>query len=336
MNTKISPRYYHEAMYAVINFIKHGRFESRKKILIHARISNVSLWKIIARLKKYGVPIKECQIKGYRLLEEVDLVKLSDIQKSLGNLYNNTQITLLESVASTNDYIQTHNHKQKISICISETQTEGKCRNAGIIWQSVFGKSICLSIKHPVNLSKLNISKINTVISLCVCQAIDQIYGNQFYSKIKWPNDILVNQKKYAGILCDTKTIGSKVSSIITGIGINLSSESVNIKLRNHKWGFLSDVSTMQVKRTDIISALAISIHSGIEKYIINDSAINVKELINRDYLLGKEISAKINNINIKGVAAGINQVGEMNLEVNEEQITNLNMLSASKIKVVG
>ena len=127
----------------------------------------------------------------------------------------------LEEVDSTNNFAKNLNEK-KNGICIySANQKFGYGRN-NRKWISHKDKSIALSI-----ILKYENNEESSVIPLISAVAIRKtLYEFNIDSKIKWPNDILVNSKKISGILCELDYQADSENFIIVGIGINVNFES--------------------------------------------------------------------------------------------------------------
>lgn len=111
-------------------------------------------------------------------------------------------------------------YKKNGTVLLAEKQLSGKGRKSRT-WQSAKGLNLTFSILLSNEiLSNLNPNHINLVASLAVAEAIENLY--QLRTELKWPNDILINKKKVAGILIETSIKGRNVERIVIGIGINL------------------------------------------------------------------------------------------------------------------
>lgn len=113
------------------------------------------------------------------------------------------------------------------------TQSAGRGRN-GREWQSPRG-GIWMSAVWPVTLSPEKYVPFPIVVGLAVWEAIHETickFGvfDARRLKIKWPNDILLDDQKVCGILCETITSGGQVSSLIAGVGINVAFTSKTLK----------------------------------------------------------------------------------------------------------
>ena len=132
------------------------------------------------------------------------------------------EIIHLSDVDSTNNFaakLFSDKLCQNGSVIMSDCQTNGKGQR-GSIWQSEKDKNLlCTFVYQPDNLSVENQALINWATSLSVRKTLRK-FGLE--SKIKWPNDLLVNGSKICGILIENQVSGNFLSSSLIGIGLNI------------------------------------------------------------------------------------------------------------------
>ncbi len=129
----------------------------------------------------------------------------------------------LDSLPSTNDYAFDLAVKgaQEITVVRANSQTQGRGRFLRR-WFSPEGKGLYLSFILRPQVSLGAVSFLPLFFSLGVAKALNGIVN----AKIKWPNDVMVKDKKIAGVLVETKTTGlAKVDFVVAGLGININSK---------------------------------------------------------------------------------------------------------------
>ena len=127
-----------------------------------------------------------------------------------------------EEIDSTNSDLLSgkQNYKKNGTVLLAEKQHAGKGRKDRT-WQSAKGLNLTFSILLlKESLTSININHLNFAASLAVANAIENLF--QLKTELKWPNDVLINKKKVAGILTETSIKGSKVERAVIGIGLNL------------------------------------------------------------------------------------------------------------------
>ena len=127
---------------------------------------------------------------------------------------------------STNEYALTLLSKNKPAegtVISTPNQYAGRGQ-IGSGWESAPGKNIALSIiLYPSFLPIAQQFSLNQSISLAVFDLVEEHFPQK--TKIKWPNDIYINEKKVAGILIQNSISGTKIRSSVVGIGINVNQE---------------------------------------------------------------------------------------------------------------
>ena len=135
------------------------------------------------------------------------------------NLLNNLEIK--NQTDSTNDDAKESLKKPhiKLSAHMAEQQNSGRGRN-NRKWVSPFGQNIYLSLAWRSNLTFSDIEGLSLAIGVQVAESLEELTKEKI--KIKWPNDLLINEKKLGGILIETSSDGKDALEIIIGIGINV------------------------------------------------------------------------------------------------------------------
>jgi len=111
-------------------------------------------------------------------------------------------------------------YKKTGTVLLAEKQLAGKGRKDRT-WQSAKGLNLTFSILLMKDvMTSININHLNLAASLAVASAIENLH--QLKTELKWPNDVLIDKKKVAGILTETSIKGTKIERVVIGFGINL------------------------------------------------------------------------------------------------------------------
>lgn len=125
-----------------------------------------------------------------------------------------------DEVESTNLVLLTSKEfNQHGTVILGEYQTRGRGRRERT-WISNAGQNLTFSILLKNDLKDHKINLVNLGSSLAVAQALENLY--QLNVELKWPNDVLVEKKKIAGILLESQSKGNKISRVAIGIGLNV------------------------------------------------------------------------------------------------------------------
>lgn len=184
-------------------------------------ISRQALWKHIEKLRDMGYSIEAVPHLGYKLLHVPDKILGPEIKWNLKTKIFGKEIHPFESVGSTNNiaYELAAKGSPEGAIVIADAQTKGKGR-LGRKWASPQEAGIYLSSILRPDIIPNDVPKITLVAAVSAVKAIRKFSGLE--ALIKWPNDILISDRKAGGILTELKAEMDRVDFVILGIGINV------------------------------------------------------------------------------------------------------------------
>ncbi|MFQ5997392.1 MAG: biotin--[acetyl-CoA-carboxylase] ligase, partial [Dehalococcoidales bacterium] len=201
-------------------------------------------------------------------------------------------------------------------VVMADEQTAGKGR-AKHVWLSPKG-SIALSIILYPNVAYL--PYLTMLASLAVARSIEAVTGLK--AQIKWPNDVLINEKKVCGILIESEVRGNMVAYAIIGIGIN-----VNFRLADFPEILpiatsLADELGKEVSRVDLIRHLLLE----IEKLYLTlpDGKSIYQAWQDRLRMLGKKVQLKSGQAILEGIAESVASDGSLLLRHSNGSSTKI------------
>lgn len=274
-------------------------------------ISRQALWKHIEKLRDMGYIIEAVPHLGYKLLDVPDKILLQEIRYKLGTKIIGKHLEFFESVSSTNDkaYALAEGGAAEGTIVIANSQTKGKGR-LGRKWFSPPESGIYLScILRPGILPK-EVSKITLAAAVSVVKAIREFSGVQ--ALIKWPNDIILSDRKAGGILTELKGESDRVDFVILGIGLN-----VNAPRRDLPEGGTSvkaeSKSSKDFSRVELIKALLEGLDAEYAIFKKQGFTSIGKELKSLSCTLGREVKVMTSGKrSVRGKAVRINKDGAL------------------------
>jgi BirA family biotin operon repressor/biotin-[acetyl-CoA-carboxylase] ligase len=192
-------------------------------------------------------------------------LKMLDPDKIRANLktgYIGRKIVVYRSTASTNDIAVEYarNKANNGLVVLAEEQRGGRGRG-GNKWVGAFGQSVLCSIL--LTESELGAELLPLTIAVATAEAIGKCAKAE--AKIKWPNDIILNNKKAAGILVESKKTG-KHNACIIGIGINCHQQKTDFPVELRKTATSIDIETGAVSdRISLIRRLLVSVEHWLD-----------------------------------------------------------------------
>lgn len=199
----------------------NGEFISGEEISEKLKISRAGVWKHIEQLRKEGYEITGEPHLGYRLLSAPDKLIPEEISYGLHTRIIGRKIYSYETTDSTMDVAHrlAQSNAPEGTVVFSEGQSKGRGR-MGRHWLSPKGKGIYLSLILRPNVSPAEAPKITLISAVAAALAIRKVA--HLGALIKWPNDILVNDRKVCGILTEMSAEVNTVRYIVLGAGINV------------------------------------------------------------------------------------------------------------------
>ena len=213
-----------------------------------------------------------------------------DKEKILSKLSNEFRskvvLEVFDTISSTNDYLlrKEKNKNKDIKICIAEEQTKGRGRR-GKSWISPKFKNIYFSLNSY--LKKEDLSGLSIAVALSVSKVLTKI---NVMSLIKWPNDLLVGNKKICGILIETAKVG-ELTKVVIGIGINVNMEYS--ELIDQEWTSIKLEKKQSVDRNSIITEMINQLCITLNKYEQEEFDYFLKKFTSLDLLKDKEFTLK-------------------------------------------
>ena len=237
----------------------------------------------------------------------------------------------LSDVDSTNTYaINLLRNVNAIegSVIYTHNQTQGRGQR-GAQWQAQIGKNITASvILKPSFLSINNTFLLSKLSALAIYDVLTELLPTSQYDiKIKWPNDILVNKKKIAGILIENQFNGNYLTSCVIGIGLNLNQA---------EFGDLKETATslaIELKQEFEIETVLNALCSKLEKWYLKLKANHIQEIdstyLEKLYGLNQSLDYENENNNgFTGIITGIAPDGKLILQIaNQEKQFDLKQI---------
>ena len=256
--------------------------------------------------------ISESAIDSY-LGEEV----LSRVQK----LY------IFDALPSTNAFLLEKGREKAgagsgaLVACLANQQTAGRGRN-GRHWQSPENSNIYLSVGYQFeNLDHADLSCLSAACGVAICEWLDQL-GVQ--AGLKWPNDVLVQNRKLAGILVEVKVSSSGIYVVI-GIGLNVDMPAEAATLIDQPWIDLRLALSPQdevLERNRLVAGLLTTLTNVCKSYEESGFAGFVKGWDKYDLLTGKTVRVESGESLNEAKVLGVNKDCSLSVLMNGGETT--------------
>ena len=229
-------------------------------------------------------------------------------------------IDILKKTNSTNDAVRKMSSETSPCVCIAESQTQGRGR-FNRPWHSPFAQNIHLSICYPYTGDINSLSGLSLLISLAVCRAIETCCQLPERLFIKWPNDIICDNKKLGGNLIELQTKSKNLTNLIIGIGVNVNMLKAAGSEIDQQWTSLIRLSKQYQDRNQLCASIINHTLDYINHFKQQGLTAFIKEWQQRDYLFGQDISITSQQKTEVGKAHGINEQGHLQLLLADNNI---------------
>ncbi len=210
--------------YQLLAELSHEHFISGVTLAQKFGVSRSAISDALKDASKAGIEIFSLTRRGYRLGSAIDLLNIDAVREALGDQARRLDVDIVLTIGSTNTELLARGAAGAASgTCIAaETQTAGRGRR-GRVWQSKLAASLTYSLLWRFEKGAAELGGLSLVVGLALARALRA--AGVSAAMLKWPNDVLVNGEKLAGILIETQgdMLGPTVAVIGVGVNISLS-----------------------------------------------------------------------------------------------------------------
>ncbi len=250
----------------IIRLLKAGKdsYISGQALSAALGVSRTAVWKHIEKAREMGFSIEASPSKGYRLNTSSGApFNGVEVSSGLSTEYIGRNIYFYGSLDSTNRkaFELGRAGEPEGAAVIADTQTGGKGR-LGRRWESPAGVNLYTSIILRPAIPPRHAHNLTFVAAVAVAETVERF--SPVRPTVKWPNDILLDGKKAAGILLEMDSEPDRVHFVVAGIGVNINMKEADLP------------ETLRVKATSLYeikgestdrAGFAGVLYSGFEKW---------------------------------------------------------------------
>lgn len=299
-----------------ILYMKKGEYVPDDYITSEFDISKSELNDEIELLKDEGYTI-ESSSSGYRLTGAPNLLLPYEIKKNLQSQYMGEKIHFFKEVDSTNDLARKFADEGATegTVVIAESQRSGKARR-GKKWISPSGGVWMTIILRP-DVPPTKAPQITLVTGVAVAETLIQEYNLDV--GIKWPNDILIGDKKVCGILTEVKADLGTVEYVLVGIGIDLNVDMSRFppELRGGATSLKEELNR-EIKGAELVQKFLQNFEFYYNEFKEGKFQNILKTWRKLSKTIGNYVEVHKKGRIVKGEAVGINKDGVLIIELDD------------------
>lgn len=284
---------------------------SGQELCEHFHVSRTAIWKVINQLKEEGYQIEAVRNRGYHIVACPDILSSEEILSQMETVWAGRQVDYTEETDSTNNQIRklAENGAVHGTLAVADMQRTGKGRR-GRTWESPKGKNIYMSILLRPDIEPSKAPQLTLVMAMSVAQAL--IQDAHIDVQIKWPNDIVLNQKKICGILTEMNTEIDYINHVVIGVGINVNDSHIPEELKDKATSLLIE-EKQEFKRSTLIAHVMNHFEENYERFLESKDLSFMQEAYNQILVnCNREVTIINPNQEYHAVAKGITSSGEL------------------------
>jgi BirA family transcriptional regulator, biotin operon repressor / biotin---[acetyl-CoA-carboxylase] ligase len=288
-------------------------------------VSRAAIWARIQELRALGYEIEASPHLGYRLLSAPDLLHADDLLSRLGRTrVIGRDLRVFEETTSTNDVIEklARDGVKEGVVVFAESQTRGRGR-LGRKWLSPARRGLWFSVLLRPPMRPQETTRLTVASATALRRAIATLTGLK--AEIKWPNDILVNGRKVAGILTELNAELDQVKYIILGIGVdvNLGPGDFPAELRKTATSLKAELGK-PVARAELAVAILRELDADYARVMAGEFAAVADEWQTHCATLGRAVTIRTGARQIHGRAEALGDEGALLLRTEHGHLERI------------
>ena len=292
----------------LIGILADGEFHSGEQLGERLGMSRAAINKHIQTLRDWGVDVFTVPGKGYSLPEPMQLLD----EQAIRSQFDQGTIAVLPVIDSTNQYLLDRlSELSSGDSCIAEYQQAGRGRR-GRKWFSPFGANLYLSMFWRLEQGPAAAIGLSLVIGIVMAEVLQDLGADKV--RVKWPNDLYLQDRKLAGILVELTGKTGDAAQIVIGAGLNMVMRHVETDIVNQGWITLQEAG-VNIDR----NALAVRLIKELRESLVLFEQEGLAPFLPRweklDNFIHRPVKLIIGDKEIFGISRGIDAQGALLLE---------------------
>jgi len=295
-----------------------GDFISGEELCREFGISRSAVWKHIRLLRSEGYHVEAVTGRGYRLTALTGRAVSAEVEPFLATRYSGRSLIYHEVTDSTNLQAKALALKgsDEGTVVVADSQSGGRGR-MGRTWISPAGTNLYFSLILRPQVPSLRVPQLTLLVAAAIHKAFSGFVPD-LQLKIKWPNDILVNDKKICGVLCEMQSEPECTHFVVVGIGVNVNQSLFPDELQDRAASLYTE-SGRTLSRPELLAAFLNHFEPLYDRWLTEEDLGFVLPYISEHSLLqSKAVTIEQFNRTISGTVSGIAKGGELMVDLEE------------------
>ncbi len=293
---------------------------SGAKIAREIGVTRSTVWRWIEKLRALGVKAKGHPRKGYQIERVPDVLAPNLLRRRLHDIPFGKRIYHFFKVDSTNNVALRLGHEGEPhgALVIAEEQTAGRGR-LGRLWHSEKTSGIYMTVLLRPAISPVHAPLVTLLAGLAAYDAVVEQTGLQ--PDLRWPNDLLLNGKKFCGILTEMHAEPDRVNFVIVGIGIDVNHAKMPEELASIATSLRMETGRTH-SRLELVARLLRCLDRYYNQFLREGSTpILARFAETSSYARGKRVRISAAAESYTGVTAGLDASGLLRVERDDGRV---------------
>jgi BirA family transcriptional regulator, biotin operon repressor / biotin---[acetyl-CoA-carboxylase] ligase len=267
----------------------------------------------ILRLQGYGIDGDES--RGWCLVKLPDTLNSMELENGLRTSFLGRCLFSYSIIGSTNETARmlAESGAPEGALLVAEEQSNGRGRFANT-WFSPAGGGIWASLILRPKISPAQVGCLGMLTALSICLAVEELTGLE--PRIKWPNDLLIDGRKIAGILCEGGIKGPVLRHVIVGFGVNVNIREFPPALEGRATSLLLAGGGTEISRIELMQLILEKLEEGYFKLHTDGFASFLPRVQVRNYLRDRPVRIEVQEgRQVAGLVRGIDENGALLIE---------------------
>lgn len=292
-----------------------GALHSGAALARQLGVSRAAVAKQLARLRALGLEIEAVPGRGYRLPVPCRPLAAEAILRALGAAAASRwrrRIMVLERVDSTNRYLLARPLREAPRVCLAEAQTAGRGRR-GRGWAATPYHNVLFSMSWRLEAGAAYASGLSLAAALAVARALEDI-GVRGVG-LKWPNDVLWQERKLAGVLVEVQGEAGGPAHVVIGVGINGYIGPAEAARIDQPWVDLYHITGTIPDRNRLVARLIVHLEAVLAGFAAGEGFAPFRaEWESRHLYTGRPVRLVQDGTSIEGIVEGVDEYGALRL----------------------
>jgi BirA family transcriptional regulator, biotin operon repressor / biotin---[acetyl-CoA-carboxylase] ligase len=304
----------------LLQILSDGEYHSGEELGKLLSISRAAIWKQMQKVEALGLPVESQKGRGYRIAGGLDLLAHDTLCNQISPKAKNLlkQLDVQSTVVSTNELAKQRAEEANASglVIVAEQQTNGRGRR-GRQWVSPYGCNLYLSLVWGFDGGVSALEGLSLAVGVAVQKAVIRIGAQAL--ELKWPNDLLWQQRKVGGILLEVIGDPTGFCQVIIGVGLNVDMPEDHAADIDQSWANLVELVQGDIAKNELAGFVVDELLILLSDYHEMGFKHYRDEWHQYDAYADEAVTLSLMGKVVEGVARGVDDTGALRLEIAGE-----------------